>query len=429
MNALQISVIAAAVVLAVTALLIFAGILPGFRPTSPDESGEISFWGTLPAESVRLLISDFGQRFKSIKVNYREVPEDAYMAELLNALASGTGPDVFILPQEQILKHKDKIYALDSSAYPVRAFKDNFFASSEIFIRPEGIIGLPFQIDPLVLYWNRDLFRNAGLAKTPSTWDEFSETSNKLKTVQGQKIITAGSALGEFSNNQNAKDILALLILQTGNKIVDPETLKPVFGERGAVLSPAEEALLFFMSFSDPRKETYTWSKSQPEALEAFASGRLAMHIGYATEIEKILALNPHLNFDVSEAPQINGSKTQGTFGRTSALVVAKQSQNRAAALTFIYDLTSPGEQNILAQNSYSAPALRSVFAAAQKDPVLEVFYKSAVKSLSWLDPDPEQTKAVWKEMTESALSGAKRINQAVSDAQRKFEALIPREN
>jgi len=429
MNTLQIIVIAAAVVLAITALLIFSGVLPGFRQTSPAESGEVSFWGTMPKELAGLLISDFNKRFQNIKVNYREVPEGAYIAELLNALASGAGPDVFILPQEQIFKHKDKIYALDSSVYPARAFKDNFLASSEIFISQEGIIGLPFQIDPLVLYWNRDLFRNAGLAKTPSTWSEFSETSNKLKTVQPQKIITAGSALGEFSNNRNAKDILALLMLQTGNKIVDQETLRPVFGDRGAVLSPAEEALLFFISFADPRKGTYTWSKSQPEAVEAFASGRLAMHLGYATEIEKILALNPHLNFDVAEVPQISGSKIQGTFGKTSALVVAKQSQNRAAALTFIYDLTSPKEQNIVAQNFYGAPALKSVLAVAQKDPVLEIFYRSAVKSLSWLDPDPEQTLAIWKEMSENALSGTKRINQAVSDAQRKFETLMPGEN
>lgn len=425
---LQIIAISVAILLAVAALLIFSGILPGFRPTSPSESGEISFWGAMPKELANLLVSDFNKRFKNIKVNYRELKSDTYIIELVNALASGAGPDVFILPQEQILKQKDKIFILDSTTYPLRAYRDSFLDLAEIYVMPEGIVGLPIEIDPLVLYWNRDLFRNSGLAKPPSDWNEFSEAARALKTVEGQKIITAGAALGEFSNIKNAKDILALLMLQNGNKIVDPETLKPVFGERGQVLSPGEEALLFFISFSDPKKETYTWSKSQPEALSAFASGRLAMYLGFASDIESILALNPHLNFDVSEVPQISG-RTKATIAQSSALAVLKQSKNIPTALTFIYDLTGFNGQDILAKNSFKAPAIRSMFVKSQKDPVAEIFYQSAVRSLAWLDLDPEETRAIWQEMAESVLSGSKRINQAVMDAQRKFEALTPKTN
>lgn len=424
---LQIIALSVAILLGVAALLIFAGILPGLNP-APAESGEISFWGTMPEKLAQVLISDFNQRFKDIKVNYRELKPDAYIADLVNALASGAGPDVFLLPSEQILKQKDKVVILNSTVYPLRAYRDNFADIAEIYALPEGIVGLPFEIDPLALYWNRDLFRNAGLAKPPSDWNEFSEAAIKLKTADGQKIITAGAALGEFANIKNAKDILAMLMLQNGNKILDPETLKPVFGLRGAVLSPGEEALLFFISFSDPKKETYTWNKSQPEALSAFASGRLAMYLGFASDIESILALNPHLNFDVAATPQISG-KPKTTFAKSSALAVLKQSQNIPAALTFIYDLTGFNQQELLAKNSFKAPALRSVLAKSQKDPVLETFYQSAVRSLGWLDPDPGKTRAIWQEMSESVLSGSKRINQAVTDAQRKFEALMPKTN
>lgn len=430
MNTLQIIIIAGSIILAIVALLIFSGVLPGFRTAPVGEAGEIAFWGTIPQSALGPILSDFGQRFQNLKVTYREFKEETYISELVDALASGRGPDVFLLPQEEIIKQKERVFALTSEVYPLRAFRDNFINIAEIYARPEGILGLPLQIDPLVLYWNRDLFRNAGLARVPDFWDEFLAAAEKLKIVEGQRIIQAGAAMGEFRNIQNAKDILAMLMLQTGNKIIDPETLKPVFAERGAnPLSPAEEALLFFIDFSDPRKTSYTWSRAMPEALEAFSAGKLAMYIGYASGLEKILAKNPHLSFDVREVPQIRDGKIKATFGKSLALSISRQSQNPAAAFTFIIDLVSAGQQKLLAQNSLKAPTLRSLLAEAQKEPVLEIFYRSAVRSLSWLDPDPAATKTIWQEMTEAALSGARKLNEAVSDAAKKFSTLIPAAN
>lgn len=409
-------------------MLIFSGILPGFGPNAPGQTGEISFWGTLPSENLSPVLNDFSQRFKNIKVDYREIDPKIYIEELISALASGLGPDVFLLPQDQIIKQKDLVFALDSTTYPLRVFRDNFADLANLYARPEGIVGLPFYIDPLVLYWNRDLFRNAGLVLPPRFWDEFSESAKNLTIRDGQKITQSGAAMGEFSNISQAKDILALLILQTGNKITNPETLRSVFAERAAeALSPAETALLFFVSFSDPIKETYSWNKAQGEAIEAFGGGRLAMYIGYASEIEQILALNPHLDFDASEVPQIRGGKLSASYGRSSALAISRQSANKTTAFTFIYELTGLNAQNLLAKNSFLAPALRSALAEKQENPILDVFYKSAVKSLGWLDPDPVQTKNIWREMTSSVVSGIKRINQAVTEAQRKFETLMPR--
>ncbi len=429
MKLLQFIIIAASIIIAIVALLIFGGILPGFRLGQGGQSGEISFWGTLPEKNLSPVLEDFRQRFQNIKVDYRRIDSKNYIDELVKALAAGQGPDVFMLEQDQIIKQRDLVFVLDAKTYPLRAFRDNFADISELYARPEGITGLPFYIDPLVLFWNRDLFRNAGLTLPPKFWDEFLQDAAELTVKDGSRLIQSGAALGEFSNISRAKDILALLILQTGNKIVDPQTLRPVFTERTGALSPAEEALIFFASFSDPVKNNYSWSRARSEALEAFGAGGLAMYIGYASEIERILDLNPHLNFDVSRIPQIRGEKLQATYGRSAALTLSKQSANKAAALTFMYELTGLDSQNLLSQNSFLAPSLRSALAEKQENPVLDIFYKSAVQSLGWLDPDPAETKNIWKEMVESFNAGAKNANQAVTDAQRKFETLVPRQN
>ncbi|MEK7567151.1 MAG: extracellular solute-binding protein [Patescibacteria group bacterium] len=429
MNKLQIIIITGSIVLAAVALLIFSGIIPGFGFETQGQAGQISFWGTIPGATLAPVLSDFGQRFRNIKVDYREIDSKIYIDELVQALASGQGPDVFILPQDQILKQKDILHFLDSGAYSLRVFKDNFADLAELYVQPEGITALPIQIDPLVLYWNRDLFRNAGQALPPKTWDEFLSSAKTLTIKSGQKITQSGAAMGDFTNIKNAKDILALLMIQDGNKIVDPETLKPVFAERTAALSPAEVALLFFTSFSNPLKENYSWNRAQPEAIEAFGAGRLAMYLGFASDIEKISALNPHLNLAVGIVPQIKGGKLNATYGRSLALAISKQSQNKATALTFIYELTGLESQSLLAKNSFLAPSLRDLLAQKQERPEFGVFYESAIKSLGWLDPEPAETLAIWKEMAESVASGAKRINQATLDAQRKFETLMPKTN
>lgn len=36
----------------------------------------------------------------------------------------------------------------------------------------DSIIAFPLTIDPLVMYWNRDILSNAGIVKPPAYWDE-----------------------------------------------------------------------------------------------------------------------------------------------------------------------------------------------------------------------------------------------------------------
>lgn len=430
MGKLQIIIIGVSVILAIVALLLFAGIIPGFRAGQPGQVGEISLWGTIPQKLLAPALGDFRLRFKNITVTYREFKPETYIDELVNALASNRGPDIFLLPQEQILKQKDKVFILTSEIYPLRVFRDNFLDLAGIYETNEGIVGIPLRVDPLVLYWNRDLFGQAAIAKPPATWDEFSDTTQKLTKREGGKILQSGAALGEFRNIQNAKDILALLMLQTGSAIVDPQTLKPVFAERDQnILSPAEEALLLFNSFSDSRKDTYSWNRTLPEAREAFSSGRLAMYIGYASDLDPIIAQNPHLNFDVREVPQIRDGKFNVTFAKSTALVVSKQSPNIATALTLIYDLTGFSQQKLLAENSLVPPALRSLLAQTPENPILVNFYRAAIRSRAWLDPNPVQTRLIWQEMVESVLSGAKKMDEAVRSAQAQFRAFIPKTN
>ncbi|MBI1957569.1 MAG: extracellular solute-binding protein, partial [Candidatus Niyogibacteria bacterium] len=423
---LQYIIIAGSIALAVVALLLFTGVIPGFRSGTPSQSGEIAMWGPLPQNYLAPALTDFQNRFQNIRITYREMRSDTYMNALVDAFASGRGPDIFLLPSDQIEKQKERLFVLTSDIYPLRAFRDGFLDSGDIFTAPEGILALPFTTDPLVLYWNRDLFQSAGLAQPPSTWDVFSTDATKLKTLSGATITQAGAALGEFSNIADAKDILSLLMLQTGNPVVNRTTRKAVFAERADGLTAGEEAVLFFNSFSDPRKTSYTWNRTLPEALEAFSAGTLAMYIGFASDLDAILAKNPHLNFDIAEVPQIAGGPIKATYARSYGLAVSKQSRLPAVALTVMYDLTSFNQQKLLAETGITPPVLRTLLSNPPENPALETFYASAIKARTWLDPDPERTRSIFQEMAGSVLSGATRLDTAVRNAQNQINALFP---
>ena len=54
-----------------------------------------------------------------------------------------------------------------------RDFKNTYIEEGELYLAANGILGLPITVDPMVMYWNRDIFSSAAIAAPPSYWDEF----------------------------------------------------------------------------------------------------------------------------------------------------------------------------------------------------------------------------------------------------------------
>jgi len=431
MSKFQIIIIIIFAIVGISAVLIFAGILPGFKKQgSGGEGMEVSMWGVFPEKKIGSLISGFNEKNKNyFKINYSEKKASDYENELLNALASGQGPDIWVLTQDAILKNKNKIYPISLDSYKERDFRDNFLDSAELFLdsRNKNIIGLPLAVDPIVLYWNRGLFSSAGIAQPPQYWDEFlTDVQALTKRDDAGNIIQTGAALGEFTNVKNAKDILSLLMLQTDNSIVNKDTLEVVLGKKGSnVLDPTESSLRFFLEFSNPSKSSYSWNKALPDSEIMFVSGSLAMYFGYGSKIDDIKQKNPHLNFDIAVVPQIRDGKIKATFGKIYGLVISKNSPQIQTALPAIATLSANDFSKSFSEATGLGSASREVLAAGANDPVLSVIYKSSVMSRAWLEPNPERVYEIFKNMVESAATGRVKISEAVSQAKRQLEKLL----
>src|SRR3989344_2914256 len=77
-------------------LLIFFGFLPGRRAPTPP-SVVLEFWNAGEPKTLwNDIISSYIDQNEHVAINYREINEETYEEYLINSLAEGTGPDIFV---------------------------------------------------------------------------------------------------------------------------------------------------------------------------------------------------------------------------------------------------------------------------------------------------------------------------------------------
>ncbi len=431
MSNFQISIMVVFGFFAVIAVLIFAGVLPGFNSSESGFAGEITMWGTVPEEKMRKVLDEFNQENEKLfRVVYEGKSPASFNRELTDALASGNGPDIFMMPSERVVSDGKKALPISYKTLPEGDFKNQFIEAGEIFMTDEGILSLPLVVDPLVMYWNRDIFSSAGVSAYPKFWDELLEIAPKVTVFdKASNVKRSAVAFGEIKNVTNGKEVLSMLILQTGNSIMErvgEGELESVIGRAADVFgSPAESATKFFMEFSNPSKRTYSWNRGLPESQDAFVSGDLAIYFGLGSEFSEITLKNPHLNFDVAVVPQIRDSKLSLTAVKIYGLSVAKNSPKAEAAFRAAYALASSSYSEKLSSELGLASPRRDTLSTKAETSHGDVFARSALIGKTWLDPDPEGSYNVFKDIVEGISSGKMTPSEAISQGSEGLNNLV----
>ncbi len=405
-----------------------------FRGTSGESEsvGRVEIWGTVDIDIMTKLLNGVRQRSRNYGgVQYVEKDPGTFSEEYIRALAENRGPALVLLPQDLIHVHRATLTVIPFASYPLRSFKDTFVEGSELYVGGDGIYGIPFTLDPLVLYWNRTLFSNKGISQPPRYWDEVFTMAPRLTEKDAVlNIRKSAIALGEFSNIPHAKEILSALFLQAGTDI----TLQNARGTWESVLEskgdsdatvPAQDALRFFTEFSNPTKSVYSWNKSLPDAKQAFANGDLAMYLGFASEAADIQKANPNLNYDIAAFPQTRGDETASVYSRYTAFAIPKGTANTSGALRTAVELSSNLTLSELVPFSGLPPVRRDLLGTQPQDPYLALFYRAAVISEAWYDPDPNQTAVIFRDMSESVTTGRSTVPEAVDNADRQVNNLF----
>ncbi|HEV3245410.1 MAG TPA: extracellular solute-binding protein [Candidatus Paceibacterota bacterium] len=415
----------------VAGILIFALATAG---NGGNSIAPVTVWGTFDQTTVKEILRTAAEQDQRLtQVTYVQKNPATFEQDLANALASGQGPDLFIMRSDEALYDQSKVYAIPYGTLSQSQFSSAFVDGSVPYLSDNGVLALPLFVDPLVLYWNKDELATGGIAQPPQYWDQLPAMMQQLvKKDSAGNLQKEGIALGTYQNINAAKDILAMLIQQAGGQIVARNAAGqyvPALSLGGGASISAQSALNFYTEFANPSQTDYTWNDAQPSARQAFAAGNLAMYIGYASEEPLILTANPNLNFSASSAPQVRSDQNSIDAGTVYGIAVVRTSPNLQSALTVAYLLASAPVDQALSEVLGLAPARRDVIAASTSSaPYAQLFDKMALVTRTWADPDPSQTAPIFQAMIEDTDSGAASAVDAIGRANQQIGNLLPQQ-
>lgn len=421
----QIVLLAFFAAMAIGAVILLGAYQASVSGQSKLYGQSVLVWGTFPKSVIVGVFSDITQDEKAFEaVAYEAFEEESFASELVNAIAEGRGPDLIVLNSEQMVELRPKLIAIPYETLPLRSFKDTFVDGAEIFTFPEGTYAVPMGVDPLLLYWNRDLFAASSLAQAPATWEEVVNlvVPNLVNIDNRRTIIQSAIALGEYRNLENAKAILMSLMMQTGSRLVsiDEDRYQVALDQHVVAdtrTKPLEAALEFFTDFSNANSPLYTWNRSQQNDKNAFLAGELAMYFGLASEYKDIVGKNPNLNFDAALMPQGSAATIKRTYGTFYGYAIPQSALNSAGAYLVAQKLSSYDYSQVIAEEVGLVTPRRDLIALGVADPVKQTAMNAALIARGWLDPDRLATDPIFADMIEGIVSNRQRISEAVSVA------------
>ncbi len=407
---------------ALMAILIFSGRLP-VGNSSKAPTGEVAMWGVFPDSEMANIIQPFNAKAKTYHINYTYVNPNDFEHKLVEALASGIGPDVILAPYQIILSQQSRIYIYPASNFSETTYKNNYIDGASIFWTPFGALALPVAVEPMVLFYNRTLFAKHGISTPPAYWDEVTKITPALTSLDANgNFLESGIALGDHTVTY-IKDIVMAIVAQfgqipvlaqytnDGTVLFDIAANTPI--TETSNVQPLASIMRFVTEFSDPTKSTYTWNQFAGDAADAFASEKLAMYIGYAGELPTLRNRNPKMDINMTYLPQTRGYNTFSTGLRIYGIATMQQSKNPAAAFAVESAFAGADLSPQIAAIVGAEPAFREYLNTPGLNEVLQ---KSLLVARAWYDVDPSATAEYMSQMFFGITSGKEGVNDAASD-------------
>lgn len=405
----QLLIIAIGIIVIIIVIIIFGPKKERCKPAA------LEIWGVYDEPVVfQDLIRDYQKQNKCVSITYAKKSFTDYEETLINAFASDKEPDIWLMHNTWLPKHKDKIKEVSEILLPFSTFRNTFVEVAEKDLTENNkIYGLPLYVDTLALYYNKDFFNTAGITSPPETWDNLIEDLDKLtKKNQWGVIERAGIALGTAENINRSTDILALLMLQNGTKMVSDDKKLATFDK-----STGQDALRFYTDFSNPSKRAYTWNRQMPYSIDAFIEGKAAMMINYSHHIPTIKSKAPYLNFGIASMPQVKDREFDINYANYWAFTVSKDTKASDEAWKFILYLTNKENSQKYLQKTKRPTARRDLVDWQKNDLELGVFAKQALTARNWYQIDNNKIETIFAEAINSIILGRASVSKAIETA------------
>ena len=388
----------------------------------PTETPVITIWDSFDSEdNFREIFDQYLAENKGLEIKFIKKDPAKFEEESINTFAAGTGPDIWIIPNNWLPKHHDKLTTLAEKKLDPKGKKSNDETFKNTFLAvayqdnviDAQVYGLPLFIDSLSLFYKTELFdaKLSDYAKAhpdqdiatvrqlfnnpPKTWEDLSEFI---------KYYGAGAiALGGAKNVERASDILTALMLQYGAKLTTDDKTAALFqtstNNFSEVAYPGTKALRFYTSFSSSDDPNFTWDDSTND-YQAFINGKVAMYISWSRRAQDIKK-DTGRPAEVTALPQFKDSKNPQDLASYQVLTVPKTSKNAAMAWNLILSITDAQIQmKYLAKAGLPNTRIDKV---RNSDNFINIQNQSAS---SWYNPEPTKVEEIFRDAASATLDG-----------------------
>lgn len=285
----------------------------------------IDFWDMMwggPDYSVaaQKLVDRYNAENSDVNVVYRPVPWSNWYETYVTAIASGSAPDMSTGASFQAVQLYDQGAIMPLDELVARIDKDDFTDGSLEAMQYDGhYVGLPWGLDPRVIFYRKDLLEEAGV-EVPTNWAEFREAAKALTGDGKYGLVSSGDPSGMHW----------ILTTTTNNDggLFDTEGNPDLTGERSM------EALKFLESLvADGSVNPASVGYLRDDARGSFVRGEA----GFLLNNIGIFALAGDAADKIGIVPPLSGPHgDKGTFSSVNNIMAYNQTEHPEETLDFM---------------------------------------------------------------------------------------------
>ncbi len=184
--------------------VLVAGVLVAACARKADDgTTTIRFWAMgREAEVVMELLPDFEREHPGLRVEVQAIPWTAAHEKLLTAYAADAMPDLLQLGNTWIPEFAalDALQPLQPRIDAAAGIDtgDYFPGILDTNVVDGQLLGLPWYVDTRLLFYRKDILREAGVDAVPGTWDEWAAAMAAVKRHVGPDRYAILLPLNEF---------------------------------------------------------------------------------------------------------------------------------------------------------------------------------------------------------------------------------------
>jgi len=291
-----------------------------------------------------------------VDVQLEVVPWDNLLQKLTTDISANANADMSIIGTRWLIDFVSEGIAAPLDDLLSQEVLDRFVPSFLEPSRMDGkVYGLPVAASARAMYYNTDLFEQAGIAEPPANWDELRTAAAAIGAL-GDDVYGYG-----LQGAQIETDVYFYYAFWSfGGELIEADGTSGLDSE-----AAVQAATLYKAMLDEGLTQPGATSNSREDVQNLFKQGRVGMMITAPFLATQIANEVPDLNYAVAAIPA-GADGQRGTYGVTDSIILFENSQNKELAAQFLDFIFTPEWRGKFDQNEGFLPVL----AAQAQDPV-----------------------------------------------------------